>query len=286
MSQAATPTRGARRSIRGAVSGLFRVVTTFAALGVTALLGWVLASLSWRGISALRWSTLTGTADVVGGTASLAQAMLGSLMVVVLAFVMAVPLGLIAGVFLSEVGRNSRWLPTVRFAADVLSGMPAIVVGVCVYLLFGALGLSQSLFAGAVALAALMTPMVACTTSRTLNEASPALREAAVALGTPAWRILLQISLRAAAPGILSAGLLAIARVAGEVAPLLLTIPDRSSSALAPGTSAATLHVQAYRDLLSSEPQVQSLAWTAALLLTVGIMSIVFVAHRSGRVVR
>jgi phosphate transport system permease protein len=283
MSQA--PKTDARRSFRGAVSGLFRVVTTFAALGVTALLGWVLVSLSWRGIAALSWSTLTGTADVVGG-AGLAQAMLGSLLVVVLAFVMAVPLGLVSGAFLSEVGRNSRWLPAVRFVADVLSGMPAIVVGVCVYLLFGTVGLSQSFFAGSVALAALMTPMVACTTSRTLNEVSPALREAAVSLGTPAWRILLQISLRAAAPGILSAGLLAIARVAGEVAPLLLTMPDRSSWALSPSTSAATLHVQAYRYLLSSDPQAQSLAWTAALLLTVGIMSIVFVAHRFGRVVR
>lgn len=262
-----------RRSLRGAVSGVFRAATTLAAMGVAVLLAWVLVSLAWRGLAAFSWSALT---------AGLAQALAGSLLVVLLAFLMAVPLGLVAGVFLAEVGRNSRWLPAVRFVADVLSGMPAVVVGVCAYLLFA----GQSFVAGAVALAALLMPMVACTTARTLTEISPALREAAVALGTPAWRILLQISLRAAAPSLLSAGLLAIARVAGEVAPLLLTMPAPSSWDFSSGASMATLHVQAYRGLLSPDPQAQSLAWTAALLLTVVIGVIVFAAHRFGRVVR
>ena len=109
--------------------------------------------------------------------------------------------------------------------------------------------------------------MLAYATSRTLERLSPSLREAGHALGAPSWRTLIQISMRAAAPGILSAGLLAVARVAGRVAPLLLVMPantEASSAALMP-----TLHVEAYRLLLTSDPQAPSLAWTAALLLTV-----------------
>ena len=258
----------AGRSVRGALSTAFRASTSLVAIMVGALFFWVLVTVGWRGI--------VGLSSSQPFAPGLFDALLGSVAVVGLAFAMAVPVGLVAGVFIAEVGRNSPWLGPVRFVVDVLSGVPAVVVGVFVFFLVGENG--RGLFAGALALGVLMMPMLAYATSRTLERLSPSLREAGHALGAPSWRTLIQISMRAAAPGILSAGLLAVARVAGRVAPLLLVMPantEASSAALMP-----TLHVEAYRLLLTSDPQAPSLAWTAALLLTVGITAIVWLAGR------
>lgn len=273
----ATKTKGARRSLRGAFSAAFRVSATLAALGASCLLLWVLGTVTWRGLLALSPSRLS-TVDVSQGASGLGDALVGSLIVVGLSFVMAVPVGVLVGSFIAEMGRNSRLLPAVRFAVDTLRGVPAIVAGVFVYFLMTDLGSGQGLLAGSLALAVLMMPMLACHTARALEAVPPSLREAAAALGTPPWRILIQISMRAAAPGIVSAGLLVAARVAGQVAPLLVTMPARTDAAPAPGAVMPTLHVEAYRLLLTADLQAPSLAWTAALMLTVATASIVWLA--------
>lgn len=273
---------GARTRLRGAVSTAFRLSTTLVAVAVGALFLWVLVTVGWRGVLALSSSDLAAAGVVHGAASGLADAVIGSVIVVALAFTVAVPVGLVAGVFIAEVGRNSRWLGAVRFMADVLSGVPAVVAGVFVYFALGGSAGGQGLLPGALALAVLMMPMLACTTSRTLERLSPSLREAGWALGAPPWRSLIQVSMRAAAPGILSAGLLAVARVAGQVAPLLLVMPAGTEAAASPGAMMPTLHVEAYRLLMTSDPQAPSLAWTAALLLTAAITVVVWLAGRLG----
>ncbi|MFW5738844.1 MAG: ABC transporter permease subunit [Myxococcota bacterium] len=271
--------RGAatRRSMRGAFGVAFRVGATASASIVALGFAWIAATLLWRGIAAYEASRLGA-----GVSEYLAAAALGSLQVVAVAFLMAVPLGVAAGVYIGDVGRHSSLMPVVRSTAGALSGMPAVLAGVFVLFTLERMGWGQGWFAGSVALAILMTPMLACTTSRTLERLSPSLREAALVLGTPPWRILLQVSMRAAAPGILSAGMLALARASGQVAPLLVTVPARTQASASPGALTPTLHVDAYR-LLLEPAQDPSLAWTAALLLALGTTTFVLVGHRLAR---
>lgn len=263
------------RPVRSVANVLARVTTTATAFIVLSLLVWVMATLAWRAGTSLH-TVLSGPGL---GLPALGQAVVGSAMVIGLAFLMAAPLGLLAGIYLTEARERNLLSRFVRFVSGVLTGMPSVIVGIVVYFIFDRFGVTRGWLGGAIALAAMMLPMMACTTSSTLDKVSPALREAAFALGVPPWRTLLQILLRAAAPGIASAALLCVARVAVQVAPVLLVVPPASQVG-SPLEASPTLHVEAYRNLLSSAPEAQAYAWTAALVLSLFSIVLVVTARR------
>ncbi|MCL5270236.1 MAG: phosphate ABC transporter permease PstA, partial [bacterium] len=195
-----------------------------AAAGGCFMLAWILLMLVRRGIGALGWDFFTKLPTppgVEGG--GLANAIVGTVVITVLASLLGAPLGLLGGVFLAEFGRGTRLAAGVRFAANVLMGVPSIIIGVFVYeIMVRPMG-GFSGYAGALGLAIIMLPIVARTTEDMLRLVPGSLREAAMALGAPRWRVSFGIYFRAAKAGVLTGVLLAVARVSGETAPLLFT---------------------------------------------------------------
>lgn len=196
---------------------------TSALVGLVAL-AWILWEVLSRGASALNWTFLTSLPTppgVPGG--GLANAIFGTVVMTALATAMGVPIGLFAGVFLAEFGKGSRLAVGVRFMTNVLMGTPSIIIGVFVYTILVVPAHSFSGYAGAVALAVIMLPVVARTSEDMLNLVPNSLRESALALGAPQWKVTLNVVFRAARVGLLTGTLLAVARVSGETAPLLFT---------------------------------------------------------------
>ena len=200
-------------------------------------------------------------------------AVLGTLLITGAATVMAVPLGVLGGVYLSEYGRNNLMARVLRFFAEVMTGVPSIVMGLFIFTAVLLHGGSKEGLAGALALGCLMLPIVIRTTDEMLRLVPAELREGSVALGSRQARTILRIVLPAAAPGIVSGALLAVARAAGETAPLLFVIGSTyksNRSLFGPNTS---LSVQIFSNATSSYPAAQQRAWTAALTL----IAIVFI---------
>lgn len=211
---------------RRATNAIMMVLIGLALLISLLLLVAVVAYVVVNGVPGLRFSLFTQLPQPVSPTGTggggMAQSMVGSLIMVALASVAGIVAGILAGVYLAEYGKG--WLAwTVRFLADVLSGVPSITIGLFIYVLLVVPMHSFSALAGAAALAILMLPLVVRTTEEMLRLVPRSLREAGVALGVPYWRVVLQVLLPAAAGGIVTGSLLAIARIAGETAPLLFT---------------------------------------------------------------
>jgi phosphate transport system permease protein len=253
--------------------------TGICALAVVAALA-PLLSLLWlvvsRGASGLGLSFFTSLPAPVGEPGGgVANAILGTLGMVGMASVIALPVGIGAGVFLAERG-GGRLGATVRFTAEVLSGVPSIVVGIVAY---GLLVLPMQRFsgiAGAVALAILMVPGLARATEEFVRLVPDPLREASLALGIPQWKTSLRIVLRTALPGIVTASLLAVARAAGETAPLLFTSLNNQYWSLRPDQPTASLTVQIFNYAISPYEDWHQKAWSAALvlLLLVGALNL------------
>ena len=249
------------------------VAGSAAAAGILAL-AWILATVVSRGASAFSpefFTHLPTPPGVVGG--GLANAMLGTLLITGLAALGAIPIGLMAGVYLAEFGRDSRFAAAVRMATNILMGVPSIISGVFVYTLLVATTGHFSGFAGSVALALIMLPVIVRTTEDMLLLVPGALREAGLALGTPRWRVTRDIVLRSARKGLLTGVLLAVARVSGETAPLLFTSlnspywPERLSQ------PTANLTVTIYSYAMSPFRDWQAQAWGAAMLITLGVLA-------------
>jgi phosphate transport system permease protein len=208
----------------------------------------------------------------------MANAIVGTLELVALASAMGVPVGIAAGLWLAEY-RAAPLARAVRLAADVLAGVPSILVGVVVYATLVVRMRHFSAFAGAIALAVLMLPIVTRTTDELARAVPESLREAALALGAPRWRTALHVVLRTAAPGIRAGCMLAVARVSGETAPLLFTAFNNrfwSESLLDP---TSTLQVQIFTYTMSPYDDWHAQAWAAALVL----VAIVFVLNLAAR---
>jgi phosphate transport system permease protein len=201
----------------------------------------------------------------------MANAMLGSVQLVGLACLFGIPPGVLAGVYLAEFG-NNRFGKLVRFSADVMSGVPSITVGIFVYTLIVLRTKSFSAYAGGFALAVLMLPTITRTTEELLKLVPEALREAALGLGVPKWRATLRVVLRTAAPGIATGVMLAIARVAGETAPLLFTAFNNSFWSEGLDQPTASLPVQIYTYAVSPYEDWHQKAWAAALVLVTGVL--------------
>ncbi|HEY2630936.1 MAG TPA: phosphate ABC transporter permease PstA [Solirubrobacteraceae bacterium] len=217
----------------------------------------------------------------IGGIKS---AILGTIEIVALASLLAVPVGVGVAVWLVEYGRNSHFASVVRFFVDVLTGVPSIVFGLFVYIaLIVGTGSSYAAYKGSFALALLMLPVVIRSAEVVLMLVPASLRESALALGAPRWRVISKIVLPTALPGLVTGVLLAIARAAGETAPLLFTAAATLKTSFALGGFMNSLPVQIYTDVTSPTTAVVNRAWGAALTLVVMILLLNLVARLVAR---
>jgi phosphate transport system permease protein len=257
---------------------------TAAALIVTVPLFLILGTVVYRGMGELNWTFLSHTPNGPGEPGGgMANAIVGSLMILGLASLIGVPLGIGAGVFLAEYGRN-KWGNIVRFTADVLNGVPSIVIGLTAYALVVVTQKHFSMLAGSVALAIMMIPTISRTTEEVLLLVPQSIREAALGLGIPKWRTILSVVLRSASAGIITSIMLAFARVAGETAPLIFTTLGNQFWNLNINQPTAALPLQIYSYAVMPYDQAHAQAWTGALVLISIIMITVilfrFIASR------
>jgi phosphate transport system permease protein len=232
----------------------------------------ILFYLIYKGASSLNLAFFTHIPAPVGEPGGgMANSIVGSGIILGLASLMGIPVGIAAGVYLAEFGRGSAFATAVRFTADVLNGVPSIVMGIAVFSLL-VQGRHFSAFAGGVALAVMMVPTITRTTEEMLATVPHAIREAALGLGVPKWRTAISVSLRTASPGIITGCMLAFARVAGETAPLLFTAFGNQFWSYKLSEPIAALPLQIYVYAISPYDEWHRLAWAGSLVLIVMIM--------------
>lgn len=247
------------------------VSTGFAVLALF-LLAWILFTLVQKGLPALGTNVFTRITMPPGQNGGLLNAIVGSLIQIGIAMAIGTPIGLLAGTFLAENGKTTKVGHVARFVNDILLSAPSILVGLFVYtFLVSPLG-GFSGWAGAIALAILVIPVVVRTTEDMLNLVPVGLREAAFALGAPQWKVVMLITWRAARAGIVTGVLLAIARAAGETAPLLFTSLGNNAMSTDLSKPMASLPIAIYQFAGSPFDDWVSLAWAGALLITVGVL--------------
>jgi len=252
-------------------------MATAAAVGATILviapLVAIFLDLVYKGASSLNLDFFTKTPAPVGEMGGgMVNAIVGSGVLLMLASAMGVPVGIAAGIYLSEFGRGTKLSNLVRFTADVLNGVPSIVMGIAAYSLIVAPEKTFSAFAGGVALGIMMIPTVARTTEEMLLMVPHSIREAALGLGVPNWRSVLSITLKTALPGVITGCMLAFARVAGETAPLLFTAFGNPFVSTALNQPIEALPLQIYVYALSPYDEWHRLAWAGSLVLIVLIV--------------
>ena len=264
-----------RRLKNGAMLGLL----TVAAVAATLPLLLIIIHLLRNGFSTMQLSFFTEVPKPPGTTGGgMANAIVGTLMLIAMACMMGLPVGIGAGLYLAEY-RGSRLATAVRFLSDVLNGLPSIVVGIFVWELLVRPVRHFSAVAGAVALAAMMIPLLTRTTEEMIRTVPNALREAALALGYSRWRTSLTIVLRTALPGIATGALVAIARIGGETAPLLFTAFGNHFWSLAPGAPIAALPLQIYEYAKSPYDDWHAQAWAGALVLLALVLVMSLIAR-------
>ncbi|MEQ5127866.1 phosphate ABC transporter permease PstA [Providencia zhijiangensis] len=241
---------------------------------------WILFSTVTKGIDGMSlnlFTEMTPPPNTEGG--GLANAIVGSGLLILWATVIGTPLGILAGIYLAEYGRKS-WLASVtRFINDILLSAPSIVVGLFVYTIVVAQMQHFSGWAGVIALALLQIPIVIRTTENMLKLVPDSLREAAYALGTPKWKMILSITLKASVSGIITGILLAIARIAGETAPLLFTSLSNQFWSTDMNEPIANLPVTIFKFAMSPFSEWQELAWAGVLLITLCVLLINIIAR-------
>ncbi len=262
----------------------FRTVTDGFATGaailstilVVAPLVAIFGYLIYRGASSVNLAFFTQIPKPVGESGGgMANAIVGSAVLLALASLIGVPFGIGAGVFLAEFGRGTKLANAVRFTADVLNGVPSIVMGLAAYSLIVVPQRHFSALSGGVALGIMMVPTVCRTTEEMLLMVPHAVREAALALGVPNWRSVLSITVKTASPGIITGCMLAFARVAGETAPLMFTAFGNSNWSASPNEAIAALPLQIFVFAISPYDDWHRLAWAGALVLIVLIVAAV-----------
>lgn len=249
------------------------------ALIVTVPLFLILGTVVYRGLPALNWAFLTQIPKPVGETGGgLANAIVGSLEILAVASIIGVPLGIGAGIFLAEYGRN-KWGNIVRFTADVLNGVPSIVIGMTAWALVVVTQGHFSLLAGSVALGIMMIPTISRTTEEVLLLVPQPIREAAWGLGIPHWRTTLSVVVPTASSGIITSIMLAFARIAGETAPLMFTAFGNEFWNMKLSEPTAALPLQIFKYAVMPYEQAHQQAWTGALVLITLIMVTVIVVR-------
>jgi phosphate transport system permease protein len=239
----------------------------------------ILAVLVWKGVGGLNLAVFTEMTPPPGGMGGLLNPIVGSLILTILAVVIGTPIGLLAGTYLAEYGRNTRLAQVIRFINDILLSAPSIVVGLFIYEIMVAQMGHFSGIAGAVALAVLVIPVVVRTTEDMLNLVPTEMREAGAALGMPRSLIIQRIAYRAVRAGLVTGVLLAIARISGETAPLLFTSLNNQFWSLDLNAPMASLPAVIFQFALSPYSDWQQLAWTGALIITVAVLGLSILAR-------
>jgi len=241
---------------------------------------WILFTTVTRGVDGLSWSLFTESTpppNTAGG--GLANALAGSGLLIFWSTFFGTPLGIMAGIYLAEYGRKSALSEVIRFINDILLSAPSIVVGLFVYTLVVAKMQHFSGWAGVIALALLQVPIVIRTTENMLRLVPDSMREAAYALGTPKWKMISAITLKASVSGIITGVLLAIARIAGETAPLLFTALSNQFWSTDMMQPLANLPVTIFKFAMSPFAEWQSLAWAGVLIITLCVLLLNIVAR-------
>lgn len=262
---------GFRRIMNGAAT----VFAMMAAVLVIVPLLAIFVYLVLKGVGSLNWAFLTQIPKPVGEAGGgMANAIVGSGMILAIASLVGIPVGIGCGIYLAEYGQNI-FGDMVRFTADVLNGVPSIVIGIAVYSLIVLRQGHFSAFAGSAALAIMMIPTVARATEEMLLMVPNNIREAALGLGIPKWRTTLSISLRTASSGVITGCMLAFARVAGETAPLLFTTLGNAYWSKSLNQPTAALPLQIYSYAISPYDEWHKQAWAGALILIMMIVAAV-----------
>lgn len=259
-----------RRLRNGVATGL-SIAATIAGVGALFL---ILGALLWEGVGSLSFRVFTEMTPPPGASGGLLNAIVGSLIMTAIAIVLGTPLGILAGTYLAEYGRHSRLTFVVRFVNDILLSAPSIVIGLFVYEIVVAPVGHFSAYAGALALALLVVPVVLRTTEDMLLLIPRELREAASSVGMPRSVMITRIAYRAARAGMLTGVLLAIARISGETAPLLFTALNNQFFSADVTRPMASLPVVIFQFALSPYADWQQLAWCGALIITLAVLAL------------
>ncbi len=241
---------------------------------------WILFETIRLGVGGLALSTFTEmTPPPMAETGGLANAIFGSLTMVGLATLVGTPIGILAGIYLAEYGQKTWLGATTRFINDILLSAPSIVIGLFIYTVVVAQVRSFSAIAGILALSLIVIPVVIRTTENMLNLIPNALREAAYALGTPKWRVIMTVTLKSARAGVITGVLLALARIAGETAPLLFTALSNQFWTSSLTEPMASLPVTIFKFAMSPYENWQKLAWAGVFIITVGVLALNILAR-------
>jgi phosphate transport system permease protein len=257
------------------INNIVMILSTASALVGLGFLFWILGVLIYNGIEALNWGIFIFEGAPPGYAESgLKHALIGQLIIVMSATVVGVPLGILAGTYLSEYGQGSKLAETIRDISDIMMSAPSIVIGAFVYAIIVIPIGHFSGYAGAIALTIIMIPIILRTTDDMLQLVPSTLREAAFALGAPKYKVIIQVVYRGAKAGILTGVLLGIARVAGETAPLLFTSFNNNFMNLDMNEAMASLTVTMYNYATSPYEDWQRLGWAAAFILSMFILGL------------
>jgi len=240
---------------------------------------WILWTTFSYGLSAIDWTIFTQDTPAPGGAGGLANAIVGSLIMVSIATAIGTPIGILAGTYLAEYGRTKPVASIIRFINDILLSAPSIIIGLFVYELVVVKVGHFSAWAGALALAIIMLPVVIRTTEEMLRLVPDTLREAALALGAPRWKMITLVAYRAALSGIITGVLLAVARIAGETAPLLFTALNNQFWSTDLSQPMANLPVVIFQFAMSPYDSWHTLAWAGSLLITLSVLVLSIVAR-------
>jgi phosphate transport system permease protein len=258
---------------------LVKVLCTVATVIGLLFLASILFTLFYRGFEGLSITVFTESTKGPGSNGGLLNAIVGSIVQTLLGTVIGAPIGLMVGTYLAEYGQGSSVANAVRFVSDVLLSAPSILIGLFVYAVVVVAAGGFSALAGAIALAVIVVPIVVRTTEDMLRLVPVALREAAVALGAPKWKSIVLICYRAAIDGIATGILLGVARIAGETAPLLFTSFGNLNWSINLNQAMASLPVTIYQYAKSPYDDQIQLAWTGALLITLGVLALNIIAR-------
>jgi len=259
------------------------IITMSLSLAATAFgLGWlvlILGTLLWEGFSGLSLRVFTEMTPPPGAAGGLLNAIMGSLVLTVLAVLVGTPIGILAGTYMAEYGRHSPLTSVVRFVNDILLSAPSIIIGLFIYEVMVAPMGHFSGWAGAVALAVIVIPVVVRTTEDMLMLVPDSLREAAASIGLPRSLMIRRIAYRAAQAGMVTGVLLAVARISGETAPLLFTALNNQFGSTDLNGPISSLPVVIFQFALSPYKDWQALAWTGALIITFAVLALSITAR-------
>ena len=277
------PISARRRRTDVAMRGLMAVGTLLALVP----LGLILFYLIRRGLGAWSWHFFTSdpTGRFIGDPGGIKSALIGTILIVALAALIAIPIGIGVAVYLVEYGKQSKFANIVRYFVDVMTGVPSIVFGLFIYIvliLSGSFG-GFAAWKGSVALALLMLPVVTRSAEVVLNLVPNGLKEAGLALGSPRWRLIFRVILPTAVPGLITGSLLAVARAAGETAPLLFTAFAINATTFNLGEQMNSLPIQIFSDVRQAQDRIVERAWGAALALVVLILLMTLTARLISR---